>query len=90
MKKTSYERARDYIHRTCQLSRNEHPTDARWLAKWNEREIAMIMAVRMMLDGVIKSASFKLDSMNDVKISQTSNSKIQIKFIYKDEDESKF
>lgn len=90
MIKSSYERARDYIHRTCQQSRNEHPTDARWLAKWNEREIAMIMAVRMMLDGVIKSASFKLDSMNDVKISQTSNSKIQIKFIYKDEDESKF
>lgn len=90
LSKTRYESARDCIHKTCQQERNGSPTDAHMLAKWNEREILMIMAVRMMIDGAIKSASFKLDSMNSVKISMTSNSKIQIKFIYKDEDESKF
>lgn len=88
--RTSYQRAVDCIHKTCQQGRNDLPTDADHLAMWNEREIAMIMAVRMMLGHSIKSASFQLDSKNSVKISQTSNSKIKIKFTYKDEEDSNF
>lgn len=89
-KGSAYKKAIDHIHYVCQKGREELPTDAEHLAKWNQREIAMIMAVRMMLAYQIKSASFQLDSKNSVKISQTSNSKIKIKFTYKDEEDSKF
>lgn len=78
------------IHRVCQQTREQRPTDKKLLQRWNEIQILFVILASMISRGLIKKASISLDSQNTWTLSRTSKDKLKLKMTFKDDEDSEF
>lgn len=89
-RKTSYTMMINQIHRVCQQTREQRPTDKKLLQRWNEIQILFVILASMISRGLIKKASISLDSQNTWTLSRTSKDKLKLKMTFKDDEDSEF